>query len=239
MRTVVYRIPDLVEAERTFAPFGEPELPLPPGEPGEDGEWLLAVVEVGPHHRAMSAAGRVLLVPDGVRLVFEPRDWSRLAEFCRDAGRQPSSPPGDDGEEPAPKTAPSQAPTPRPAPSRVLVVDDDADIREMVAVMLEAVGLVVTPAASAEDALVLVGGARFDLVVLDWNLPKMNGLELCRTLRKEARFSGMPVLFLTANASSQDMIDAFASGGDDYVVKPFRAPELGARIFALLRRARR
>jgi two-component system phosphate regulon response regulator PhoB len=66
----------------------------------------------------------------------------------------------------------------------------------------------------------------------------MTGIELCRIIRKEADLSALPVLFLTANASSQDMVDAFASGADDYVVKPFRAPELGARIFSLLRRTR-
>ena len=67
----------------------------------------------------------------------------------------------------------------------------------------------------------------------------LTGLDLCRHIRKEPALAAMPVLFLTANASSQDMVEAFASGGDDYVVKPFRAPELGARIFSLLRRARK
>jgi two-component system phosphate regulon response regulator PhoB len=120
----------------------------------------------------------------------------------------------------------------------VLIVDDDPDIREVVAAMLEAVGLVVTAAGSAEEALDRVHLEAFDLLVLDWNLPKMTGLDLCRILRKEPDHASLPVLFLTANASSQDMVEAFACGGDDYVVKPFRAPELGARIFSLLRRAR-
>jgi two-component system phosphate regulon response regulator PhoB len=105
--------------------------------------------------------------------------------------------------------------------------------------MLEAVDLVVTPVSSAEEALARIRVERFDLLVLDWNLPKMTGVELCRLLRGEPGLSEIPVLFLTANASSQDMVEAFASGADDYVVKPFRAPELGARIFSLLRRVRR
>jgi two-component system phosphate regulon response regulator PhoB len=80
--------------------------------------------------------------------------------------------------------------------------------------------------------------ASFDLLVLDWNLPGMTGIELCRLIRRDPLVSTLPVLFLTAHASSRDVVDAFASGADDYVVKPFRAPELGARIFGLLRRAR-
>ena len=66
----------------------------------------------------------------------------------------------------------------------------------------------------------------------------MTGIELCRLIRAEPTLSTLPVLFLTAHGSSRDIVDAFASGADDYVVKPFRAPELGARIFGLLRRAR-
>ncbi len=105
--------------------------------------------------------------------------------------------------------------------------------------MLEAVGLTVQTVDSGEEALERVAREVYDLLLVDWNLPHMTGLELCRALRKDPRLSTLPVLFLTANASSQDMVDAFASGGDDYVTKPFRAPELGARIFSLLRRARK
>jgi two-component system phosphate regulon response regulator PhoB len=119
-----------------------------------------------------------------------------------------------------------------------MIVDDDPDIRDVVKAMLEAVGLVTAPVGSAEDALLRVQTEPYDLLVLDWNLPKMTGIDLCRILRKEPSLASMPILFLTANASSQDMVDAFASGADDYVVKPFRAPELGARIFSLLRRAK-
>jgi two-component system phosphate regulon response regulator PhoB len=119
-----------------------------------------------------------------------------------------------------------------------LVVDDDPDLREVVSAMLEAVGLAVESAGSAEDALARVGEQAFDLLVLDWMLPGKSGLELCRSIRELPRLTALPVLFLTANTSPTDMVEAFASGADDYVVKPFRAPELGARIFGLLRRAR-
>jgi two-component system phosphate regulon response regulator PhoB len=78
----------------------------------------------------------------------------------------------------------------------------------------------------------------FDMLVLDWSLPGMTGIDLCRKIRNEPSLAAIPVLFLTAHSSSKDIVDAFASGADDYVSKPFRAPELGARIFGLLRRAR-
>ena len=104
--------------------------------------------------------------------------------------------------------------------------------------MLDAVGLTVESATSAEEALERLRAAAYDLLVLDWNLPGMTGLELCRLIRKDTELATLPVLFLTAHAAPQDVVDAFASGADDYVVKPFRAPELGARIFGLLRRAR-
>jgi two-component system phosphate regulon response regulator PhoB len=96
----------------------------------------------------------------------------------------------------------------------------------------------VESAASGEEAFERVRSEPYDLVVLDWNLPGMTGIELCRLIRKDPALYGLPVLFLTAQALSRDIVEAFANGADDYVVKPFRAPELGARIFGLLRRAR-
>ena len=122
--------------------------------------------------------------------------------------------------------------------ARVLLVEDDSDTREMVSIMLESVGLDVVMTNTAEAGLELLSRSDFEILVLDWNLPGMNGLDMCKSVRHEGRNTSLPVLFLTGNTSSQDMLEAFASGADDYVVKPFRAAELGARIFALLRRAR-
>jgi two-component system phosphate regulon response regulator PhoB len=96
------------------------------------------------------------------------------------------------------------------------------------------VGFSVVVVRSAEDGLRELEQRAFDLVVLDWTLPGMSGLELCRAVR--ARWERLPVLFLTAHAEGHDVVEAFAGGADDYVIKPFRAPELGARIFGLLRR---
>jgi two-component system phosphate regulon response regulator PhoB len=277
VRSVLYRFPDLDQFEQVLRGAeidAELDLGLPAGATVLDGEWVLAIFELGPARRATSAAARAVLSPDGARLTFEPRDWQRLAQFARhEARRPPSIPdveesswdsmsplPGMPGDatvrarwakspmDSAPPEAtaggqnrrsnrPSQRPSGRG--SRVLVIDDDPDIREMVTVMLEAVGLVVSSAGSAEEALARIQEHPFELLVLDWNLPRMSGIDLCRRIRQDPELGEMPVLFLTANASSQDMVDAFASGADDYVVKPFRAPELGARIFSLLRRTRR
>ncbi len=121
---------------------------------------------------------------------------------------------------------------------RILLVDDDADTQAIVAEMLEAIGMQVEAASDGERALDRLVLQPFDLVVLDWNLPGMDGLELCQEIRKHPRLGSLPVLFLTARSTSRDLVDAFAAGADDFVAKPFRAPELGARLLALLRRAK-
>ena len=251
------------------ATAGDLELPTPAAEPIDDGEWLLAVFELGPHRRATSVAARAAVGPDSMKIVLEPRDCRRLAEFARIEASRPAvttdrpPPAAVESSDEAPQTErsattttgppPPAAPAP-PAPTvsalpqrsqfpsgagaQVLVVDDDDAIRDMVAAMLEAVGLLVTSAQSAEDALALLRVRTFDLLVLDWNMPRMTGIDLCRAVRQRPGLAALPVLFLTANAATSDMVEAFAAGADDYVVKPFRAPELGARIFSLLRRAR-
>jgi two-component system phosphate regulon response regulator PhoB len=219
---------------------GDQELPLPAGESVQDGEWVLAMFEIGEKRRATASAARGLVRGPGepVLLSFERRDWERLVNFA-EAGSIPPSPP------PAPRDAGRTAPWgPRApfkagtSPARILVVDDEPEVCEIVGAMLEAVGLVVQTVRSGEDAFELVRRQACDLLVLDWNLPGMTGLDLCRLVRKEPVGATLPILFLSAHASSQDVVEAFASGADDYVTKPFRAPELGARIFGLLRRAR-
>ncbi|EYF06474.1 response regulator transcription factor [Chondromyces apiculatus] len=264
MRSVLYRFPDLEQFEQVLQGAqldAELDLGVPSGVSVEDGEWVLAVFELGRARRATSAAARATLSPEGARLSFEPRDWLRLAHFSRTEAPRPSSQvdleelhrdqltPAPGSLSPIPTHASSAPPAPSgallrpsarpPQNARVLIVDDDPDIRELVTVMLEAVALTVSSVSSAEDAFARVREEHFDLVVLDWNLPRMSGLDFCRQLRREPDLADTPVLFLTANAGSQDMVEAFASGADDYVVKPFRAPELGARIFSLLRRVRR
>lgn len=285
MRSLVYRYGDLFSFGRALG-AADQELALPEGESVADGEWVLAIFEVGERRRATAAAARGIDKGDGtIALAFERRDWERLQTFSeakseklraakpiaagydaipitveREEAPQPTQPsagqhgprssqsipaaPRSSGSMPASSgsmpvmTSPSGRFTTAKPTSRVLLVDDDADIRDVVGAMLEAVGLTVDPVTSAEDALERVRDTHYDLLVLDWNLPGMTGLELCRQVRREPHLSYMPVLFLTAHSSSKDIVEAFASGADDYVAKPFRAPELGARIFGLLRRAR-
>ncbi len=197
-----------------------------------DGEWVLAIIELG--GRATAAAARVRRYGDQTSLVFEPRDWKRVSSLVDAAPKTDRSP--------VARTRGSNPPVSSfvrklgdGGGARILLVDDDVDVREVVGAMLEAVGFSIAHAQTGEDGLLELERSKVDLVVLDWTLPGMSGLDLCRTVR--ARWAKLPVLFLTANATSRDVVDAFAGGADDYVVKPFRAPELGARIFGLLRRA--
>jgi two-component system phosphate regulon response regulator PhoB len=196
-----------------------------------DGEWVLAIVELASLGKATAAAARVRRYGDAMAVVFEPRDWARIGKLAAAAPPTNRSP-----------TMKASSP-PRSVVrkleggggARILLVDDDVEVRDVVAAMLEAVGFHVVSSHTGEEGLAKLARDRFDLVVLDWTLPGMTGLELCRAVR--ARWARLPVLFLTANATTQDVVEAFAGGADDYVVKPFRAPELGARIFGLLRRA--
>src|SRR5262249_27256251 len=102
---------------------------------------------------------------------------------------------------------------------------------------LAAQGLRVTIAPSGEEAEVLVAEDAFDVVILDWMLPGMSGLELCRRLRKREGTQTLPVLMLTARGEEADRVRGLSTGADDYVVKPFSVPEIVARVKALLRRA--
>jgi two-component system phosphate regulon response regulator PhoB len=127
----------------------------------------------------------------------------------------------------------------RAAPgTRVLVVDDDSAVQSIVGTMLEASGISALGAGSAEEAWSTLAKVEIDLIVLDWSLPGMSGIELCRKLRQDPRSNELPILFLTAHSSSDDLVSAFDAGADDFVSKPFRAPELKARVLGLLRRTR-
>ncbi len=254
MRSIVYQFADLQSFNRALA-RDDQELNLPATEKVVDGEWVLAIFEMATGRRATAAAARGINRGLGTFvLAFERRDWERLRAFAHDhssahieaaapsdasseallteSGPLSRDPFGMDDPDP---TLRSSLPM---SQDRVLLVDDDAGIRDVVAAMLDAVGLRVEAVGTAEQALDRVHAEKFDLVVLDWILPGMSGIELCRLIRHERNLLNVPVLFLTGNASQKDIVDAFASGADDYVTKPFRAPELGARIFGLLRRAR-
>ena len=119
---------------------------------------------------------------------------------------------------------------------RVLVVDDDPDVREAVETALELEGHRVTTATDGLAALKRLGQAEFDAMVLDVLMPNLDGLEVCRRLR--ASGNRTPILILTARDSEQDTIRGLDLGADDYLVKPFGLGELLSRVRALLRRTR-
>jgi len=116
----------------------------------------------------------------------------------------------------------------------VLVVDDDPHIRQLLVFALEKAGLATREAGDGEAALAAVAAERPDLVVLDINMPKLDGLEVCRRLRAQG---DLPILFLSSRDDEIDRVLGIELGGDDYVVKPFSPREVVARVSAILRRA--
>ena len=121
--------------------------------------------------------------------------------------------------------------------TRILVVEDEQPIRDLIAFGLRRVGCEVTLAEHSHAALASIGDRRPDLVLVDWMLPDMSGLELVRVLRRDANLRDIPVVMLTARGEEADKIAGLESGADDYVTKPFSARELIARIQAVLRRS--
>ncbi|MFN7085623.1 MAG: phosphate regulon transcriptional regulator PhoB [Burkholderiales bacterium] len=121
-------------------------------------------------------------------------------------------------------------------PATVLVVEDEPAIRELIAYNLELGGHQVLRAESAEQALAMVRAALPDLIVLDWMLPGMSGLEFVRRVRADGRARPVPIIMLTARAEERDKLAGLESGADDYLTKPFSPRELSARVKAVLRR---
>jgi two-component system OmpR family response regulator len=122
--------------------------------------------------------------------------------------------------------------------SRVLIVEDDAHIRQLIALHLGLEGLELTELADGTQALSQVGATPFDLVVLDLMLPGVDGLTLCRAIRRGGPNQDVPILMLTARREESDKVLGLESGADDYLAKPFGVRELVARVRALLRRPR-
>jgi two-component system phosphate regulon response regulator PhoB len=120
---------------------------------------------------------------------------------------------------------------------RILVVEDEDSIRDMVAFALGKAGMEAVHAADARAALEAIADAPPDLILLDWMLPGMSGLELARRLRRESATTEVPIIMLTARGEEMDRVSGLDAGVDDYVVKPFSTRELIARIRAVLRRA--
>ncbi len=120
----------------------------------------------------------------------------------------------------------------------VLLVEDDEALAIMLRYNLEAEGYEVTLAPDGEEADHYLSTREFDLVILDWMLPGVTGIELCRRMRLNPRTRAIPVIMLTARGEETDKVKGLSTGADDYVVKPFSVPEFMARMKAVLRRAR-
>ncbi len=123
-------------------------------------------------------------------------------------------------------------------PSRVLIVEDEPDIRGLLAFHLEREGYQVATCRSGTEALSMVGDSPPDLLLLDLMLPGLDGLEVCRRLRREPRTASLPIVMLTAKREEVERVLGLELGADDYVVKPFSPKEVVARIRAVLRRSR-
>jgi len=120
----------------------------------------------------------------------------------------------------------------------VLVVEDEPAQREVLAYNLEAEGFRVAKAANGEEALMLVSESAPDIIVLDWMLPSVSGIEVCRQLKSRGETRAIPIIMLSARSEDVDKVRGLETGADDYVVKPYSVIELMARVRAQLRRTR-
>lgn len=120
---------------------------------------------------------------------------------------------------------------------RILVVDDEADIVELVTYNLKKEGFMVDSVSDGESALAKVRKEKYSLLILDLMLPGIQGIEICRILRNDPKTAGIPVIMLTAKGEEVDKILGLELGADDYVTKPFSPRELIARVKAVIRRS--
>lgn len=124
-----------------------------------------------------------------------------------------------------------------PVRSRILVVEDDPALVDLLHYNLEAADYEVSVVTDGDECMAAVEDEQPDLIILDWMLPNVSGLELCRQLRQRPAFKRLPIIMLTARSEEGDRVRGLKTGADDYVVKPFLPSELMARIEAVMRRA--
>ena len=124
------------------------------------------------------------------------------------------------------------------ADKRLLLVEDDRALAELVTFHFERAGYHVTRTGDGEEALILVDEVKPDVILLDWMIEGISGIEVCRRLRRRATTANVPIMMLTARGEESDRIRGFETGADDYVTKPFSPRELVARVAAVLRRVR-
>jgi two-component system phosphate regulon response regulator PhoB len=121
---------------------------------------------------------------------------------------------------------------------RVLVVEDEPAQREVLAYNLEAEGFDVSRAGNGEEALILVAEENPDIIVLDWMMPNLSGIEVCRRLKMRSETRTIPIIMLSARSEEVDRVRGLETGADDYVIKPYSVVELMARVRSQLRRVR-
>jgi DNA-binding response OmpR family regulator len=121
----------------------------------------------------------------------------------------------------------------------ILIVDDDPDICALLTYKLESSGYTVVVEHDGEAGLAALEQEQVDLMLLDWMMPRMGGLEVCLALRADQRFTRLPVLMLTAKAQEADVQRGLAAGADDYILKPFSPREVASRVAAVLSRTAR
>jgi DNA-binding response OmpR family regulator len=125
-----------------------------------------------------------------------------------------------------------------PTDARLAIIEDDADLAFTIRLNLERQGYAVTHFDNGHEGLVAVQQGGFDFLILDLNLPDLDGFTICRELRRDPRTASLPILMLTARTSEADRVMGLELGADDYLAKPFSVRELLARVAAILRRAK-
>lgn len=132
----------------------------------------------------------------------------------------------------------NSSPASRPARrmARILVAEDEPDIRELVAITLSYNGFEVVSAADGEEALAMADASKFDLIILDVRMPRMTGYEACRELRRRETTRETPIIFLSAKGQEFEVEEGLAAGADEYIIKPFAPNDLAQRVRARLGR---
>ena len=123
-------------------------------------------------------------------------------------------------------------------PAHLFIAEDETSIVSLLKYNLEKEGHKISSSENGEEALKLIKEKIPDLILMDWMLPDLSGVEICKQLKKNKKFSDIPIIMLTAKGEEEDKLKAFDTGADDYVTKPFSQKELNARIKSLLRRSK-
>ena len=121
---------------------------------------------------------------------------------------------------------------------RLLLVEDDRNLAELIGYHFEREGFAITRTGDGEEALILAEEVKPDLIILDWMIEGISGIEVCRRLRRRQNTAHLPIIMLTARGEEDDRVRGLETGADDYMTKPFSPKELVARAFAVLRRVR-